>query len=74
MRYCNIITFPVTSKVREYNCQNSNYIAVTDPSNAVLLGNSVFVLVQISYDDDVHVHVPIYIFLQEGHLMNVNVC
>ncbi len=34
--YCNLKLFPVT-KVRDYNCQNSNYITVADPSNAALL-------------------------------------
>ncbi len=32
-----LLLFPVTSKVRDYNCQNSNYITVTDPRNAALL-------------------------------------
>ncbi len=47
---------------------------MTVPSNAALLGNKkamcFFVLRQINYDDDddMYMHVPIYIFLQEGYL------
>ncbi len=47
MPYCNLLLFPVTSKVRDYNCQNSNYITVTDASDSVvtvLLERAVYML------------------------------
>ncbi len=32
-----VFLFPVTSKVRDYTCQNTKYITISDPSNAALL-------------------------------------
>ncbi len=34
--YSHLLLFPVTSKVKDYNCQNNNYTTVTYSSNSVV--------------------------------------
>ncbi len=66
-----LLLFPVTGKVRDYTCQNSNYITVTDL--VVMLRywvtKAICFLSWSRYDNDMYVHVPIYICLQEAYLI-----
>ncbi len=66
-----LLLFLVTSKVRDYNGQNSNYIIVTDPSDATLLHfkKGLCFCPQMSHDDETYVHESVYIFLQEAYLI-----
>ncbi len=58
-----LLLFLVTSKVRDYSCQNSNYITVTDTKShciTALLEGDVFLVLR-------YLMMTIYIFLQEAY-------